>query len=137
MENQSESREARRHEIGERIAAIRTRIGDLQQAQREDTHPIVVPEQQLEAQHNAARSRATSQQALASSIAAFQRAAQAHERSAAWHDHAATAREGGNEEYHRAKAAYHRAAAANDRQRAEAARSILSSRAQPGPDDEQ
>jgi hypothetical protein len=135
VDNQSERRQGRREEIGERLAEIRARIDDLQRAQRESRHPAACGEQLAEAQHHAAFSKATAHQALASSIEAFLRAAGAHDRSAIQHDLAAAAG-GRNEEQHRQQSAHHRAAAAADRQRAETARLLLSSRAGNGQEDE-
>jgi hypothetical protein len=135
VDNQPERRETRREEIGERLAEIRARIDDLQQAQRESRHPVVSGEQLAEALHHVAFSRATAHWALASSIEAFLRAARAHDRSAVQHERAAAA--GGNADEHRQRAAHHRAAAAEDRQRAEAARLLLASRADNGQEDEQ
>jgi hypothetical protein len=125
--NQSERREIRHQEIGDRIAEIRTRINDLQQARREKTHPVASSDQLVEAQHHAAISEAAAHQALIASIEAFQQAANAHEHAAIWHEHAAAA--GGGNEEHLLQAARHRAAAAEDRQRAETAQSFLSGRA--------
>jgi hypothetical protein len=124
VESQSQRREARRRQIGERIAAIRARIGELQQARRENTHPVASREQFVEAQHHAALSEVTAAQALNASIGAFLRAAEAHERAAVQHEHAAATGDG--EEHRRERAAFHRAAAAADRKRAETARSLLS-----------
>lgn len=125
MESQSLRRETRRHEIGDRIAAIRTRIGELQLAQREYRHPVSSGEQLAEAQHHAAISEATAQQALAASIEALVHAAQAHQRAAIQHEQTAAA-EGGDKDHHHERAAFHRAAAAADRQRAKTAQLLLS-----------
>jgi hypothetical protein len=126
VENQSERRETRQHEIGDRIAAIRTRINDLQQP-RESRLPAEAGDLLVEARQHAAESKATAQQALASSINGFLRAAQAHERCAISHERLAAAPDS-NEEEHRQQAARHRAAAAADRRRAERAQSLLASR---------
>jgi hypothetical protein len=129
VENQSERREIRHQEIGDRIAEIRTRINDLQQARRENRHPVAPSEQLVEAQHHAAVSEAAAQQAFIASIEAFQHAAKAHDHAAVWHEHAAEGRDS-NEGQHQQQAARHRAAAAEDRQRAETAQSVLSGRAE-------
>ena len=127
-------RETRRHEIGDRIAAIRTRITDLQQA-RESRLVTATSEQLIEAQHHAAASRAAAHQALATSIRALLRAAEAHERCAISHMRLATAGDIGEEE-HRQEAARHRAAAAADRQRAETVQSLITTdRVKRGQDD--
>jgi hypothetical protein len=134
VDNQPERRQARREEIGERLVEIRARIDDLQRARQESKRPAASGEQLAEAQHYAAFSEVTAQQALASSIEAFLRAARAHDRSAIQHERAAAA---GDEEQHRQQAAHHRAAAAEDRHRAEMARLLLSSRVGNGQEDEQ
>jgi len=126
--NQSERREIRHQEIGDRIAEIRTRINDLKQARRENRHPAASSDQLVEAQHHAAISEAAAQQALIASMEAFLQAAKAHDHAAVWHEHAAAAGDG-NEAEHRLQAARHRAAAAEDRQRAQTAQSFLSGRA--------
>lgn len=123
--NQSERRGIRHQEIGDRIAEIRTRINDLQQARQENRHPAASSDQLLEAQHHAAISEAAAQQALIASMEAFLQAAKAHDHAAVWHEHAAAAGDGSEEE-HQLQAARHRAAAAEDRQRAETAQSFLS-----------
>ncbi|HEY7260813.1 MAG TPA: hypothetical protein VH589_04925 [Trebonia sp.] len=125
MGNQSERRGIRHQEIGDRIAEIRTRINDLQQARQENRHPAASSDQLLEAQHHAAISEAAAQQALIASMEAFLQAAKAHDHAAVWHEHAAAAGDGSEEE-HQLQAARHRAAAAEDRQRAETAQSFLS-----------
>lgn len=124
VESQSRRRETRRREIGGRIAAIRERIGELQLAQRDNRYPVSSGEHLADAQHHAAISEATAQQALAASIEALVHAAQAHERAAIRHEQTAAAA-GGDREQHDKRAAFHRAAAAADRQRAETAQSIL------------
>lgn len=126
MESQRDRRDTRRREIGDRIAAIRVRITDLQQA-RGSRILSASSEQLVEAQHHAADSRATAQQALASSIEGLLRAAEAHERCAISHERLATGPDS-DAEQHRQEAARHRAAAEADRQRAERAQSLLSSR---------
>jgi hypothetical protein len=135
VENQPERRNTRRHEIGDRIAAIRTRIDDLQQA-RESRLTAESSERLTEAQNHAARSRAMAQRALASSIQGLLRAAQAHDRSASSHERLANA-VGSDKEEHRQQVAHHRAAAAADRRRAQAAQELLSSRVMNRPEDEQ
>lgn len=134
MEDQYEHQETRRQEIRDRIAAIRTRIDDLRQA-RESRISGASSEQLIEAQHHAAASRATAQQALASSIEGLLRAAQAHERSAISYERLAAAA-GSDDEQYRKQAAHHRAAAAADRQRAETAKTLFSSRAENSHEDE-
>lgn len=129
MGNESKRREIRHQEIGDRIAEIRARINDLQQARRENKHPAASSDQLVEAQHHAAISEAAARQALIASMDAFLQAAMAHDHAASWHEHAAAAG-GGSQEEHQLQAARHRAAAAEDRQRAETARSSLSGRAE-------
>jgi hypothetical protein len=124
VESQSQHRETRRQEIADRIAAIRTRIDELQQAQREDRHPVSSSEQFGQAEHHAAISEATAQQALDAGIEAFLHAAQAHERAAIQHEYTAAAGSGDAGQHHE-RAAFHRAAAAADRQRAETAQSLI------------
>lgn len=133
VDSQSERREIRRHEIGDRIAAIRTRITDLQQA-RGSRLVTASSEQLIEAQHHAAASRASAHQALATSIRALLRAADAHERCAISHMRLAIPGDL-DEEEHRQEAARHRTAAAADRQRAETVQSLLASRAKKSQDD--
>lgn len=128
MGNQSERREIRHQEIGDRIAEIRTRISDLQQARQENRHPAASSDQLVEAQHHAAISEAAAHQALIASMEAFLQAANAHDHAASWHEHAAAGRDG-NQEEHKQQAARHRAAAAEDRKRAETAQSFLAGRA--------
>ena len=122
--DQSKRQQSRRHEIGDRIADIRMRIDELQQAQRVNRHPVPFGEQFAEAQHHATASEARAQLAVAASIEAFLRAAEAHERVAIRHE-ASAAAGSGDEEQHHQRAAFHRAAAAADRQRAETAQSLL------------
>lgn len=127
MENHSERRETRRHQIAERLAAIRARINDLQQPWESRLAAASV-DHLVQAKHHAADSKAAAQQALASSIQCLLQAAQAHERCSISHERLAAA-PNSNEEQHRQRAVRHRAAAAADRQRAETAQSLLSSRA--------
>jgi hypothetical protein len=136
VDNQPERRETRREEIGERLAEIRTRIAELQQAQREDSHPVASGGQLAQAQQHVTFSRDTAQRALASSVVAFLNAARAHDRSATSHECAAAAR-GSNQEWHRKQAARHRAAAGEDLHRAETARLLLASRAGNSQEDDQ
>jgi hypothetical protein len=136
VDNQPDRRETRREEIGERLAEIRTRIADLQQVQREGSHPVASGEQLAQAQHHVAFSRATAQRALASSVEAFLNAARAHDRSATSHERAAAAG-GQRPEQHRQQAARHRAAADEDRQRAETAQLLLFSRTGNSQEDQQ
>lgn len=127
MESEPGRLGARHQEIGERIAAIRMRIGELQEAQ-EGKHPVASADNLVEAQHHAAISEAAAQRAVTTSIVAFQRAAQAHDRLAVQHEQAAAA--GGSDAHeHDKRAAFHRAAAAADRERAEQAQALLSGRA--------
>jgi hypothetical protein len=119
VDNQPEQRETRRDKIGERLAEIRTRIDDLQQAQQENRHPVASTEQLVEAQHRAASSGTTARQAHANTAEAFLHAAEAHDSAAIQHERTAADRNG-NQEHHRQEAARHRAAADEDRQRAEA-----------------
>lgn len=130
VENQSARRESRRHEIGDRIAAIRIRIDELR---RPLEHRILADSsgKLIEAQQHAANSESSAQQALASSIHGLLQAAEAHERCAISRERLA-AGPYSNEEEHRQQASHHRAAAAADRQRAESAQSLLSSRAEIG-----
>ena len=127
MENHSERRETRRHQIDDRLAAIRARINDLQQS-RESRLAAASIDQLVQARHHAVDSRAAAQQALASSIQGLLQAARAHERCAISHERLAAAPDS-NEEQRRQRAARHRAAAAADRQRAETAQSLLCSHA--------
>lgn len=117
----------RRQQIGDRIATIRSRISELQQAQQTGSEQVSSRAQLTEAQHHAAVSDAAAQQALAASIDAFEQAAQAHDRLASHYQREADY--GGRDpDGCRQRAAYQREAAASDRRRAEAARSLLSSR---------
>ncbi len=127
MEDEPERWAGRRRQIGDRIAAIRTRIAELRQARQAAGHPVSSSGQLAEAQHHAAVSGDAAQRALAASIDAFQRAAEAHEHLAAQYEEAA--RGGSGQEDHRQRAARHRAAAAADRQRAAKAQSLRSGRA--------
>ena len=127
MENEAERWAGRRQQIGDRIAAIRARIGELREAQQVREQPVSSSGQLAEAQHHAAVSEAAAQQALDASIDAFRRAAEAHERLAVQYEEAAASRDG-DRELNRQRAASHRAAAAADWQRAEAAQSLLASR---------
>lgn len=49
VENQPERRETRSEEIGDRITAIRARLGELRQARQENRHPVTSSEQFIEA----------------------------------------------------------------------------------------
>ena len=126
MESESDRRKGRRQQIGDRIVAIRTRIDELQQAAQTGKYPVSSTGQLIEAQHYAAASEAAAQRALAASIDALRRAGEAHERLAAQYQQAATT--GGGEEDRRERAAFHHAAAATDRQRADTAETLLTSR---------
>jgi hypothetical protein len=128
VESESERWAARRVQIGERIAAIRTRIGELKEAQHEGGPPVSGSVQLVEAQHYAAVSEAVARRALTASIDAFKRAAEAHERLTRQFEQREAAG-GKDQEKHHERAAFHRAAATADRRRAETAQSLLSSRA--------
>ena len=69
----------RREEIGQRLAAIRTRIDELNALRQDDTRRAAVSERTGSAQRQAAASQVAAEQAIAASIRAFRRAAQAHE----------------------------------------------------------
>ena len=86
----------RRQRIGDRITAIRARIGELQQPQHTGK-PVSSGGQLADAQHHAAISEAAAQRALAASIDAFRRAAEAHERLVTQYEQAAAARGSGQE----------------------------------------
>lgn len=119
MDHKPESGESRREEIGQRLAAIRTRMDELKTVRQDDASPAAVSERIGSAQRQAA-----AEQAITASIRAFRRAAGAHEHAALQHELAAAAGFGDKDQHER-QAARHRAAAAADTQRAEHAQSLL------------
>ncbi len=123
MDEQTDRRQTRRQQIGDRLAAIRARIDDLRQP-REARVATASGELAVEAQDHADAAQAAAQQALARSIEGLLAAAKAPERCAISHERLALS-PGSDKEHHRQRAAAHREAAAVDRQRAETARSLL------------
>ena len=129
----SGSGQSRAEDIRRRLAAIRTRMGELRATRHDDASPAAAGERMASAQRQAATSQAAAEQATAASIRAFGRAAEAHEHAARQHERAAAAGLGDKDQHER-QAAIHRAAAAADTQRADHARSRSGSPDVPGPD---
>jgi hypothetical protein len=123
VDDKPESREGRREEIGQRLAAIRTRMDELKAVRQDDASPAAVSERIGSAQRQAAASHAAAEQVITGSIRAFRTAAGAHEHAALQHERAAAAGFGDKDQHER-QAARHRAAAAADTQRAEWAQSL-------------
>jgi hypothetical protein len=76
VDDKPESGGSRREEIGQRLAAIRTRIDELKPAvQQDDASPTAVSERIGSAQRQAAASQVAAEHAIAASIRAFRRSA--------------------------------------------------------------
>jgi len=116
--------ESRREEIGQRLAAIGTRMDELKAVRPDDASPAAVGERLVSAQRQAAASQAAAERAVAASVRAFRRAAEAHEHAALQYERAAAAGFG-DQGQHERLAARHRAAAAADARRAEHAQAFL------------
>jgi hypothetical protein len=124
VDDKHASGEGRREEIGQRLAAIRTRMDELKAVRQDDASAAAVRKRISSAQRQAAASQAAAEHAIAASIRAFRRSAHAHEHAALQHDRAAAAGFG-DKDQHKQQAARHRVAAVVDIQQAEYAQSLL------------
>jgi hypothetical protein len=130
---ETETRAERRGQLDERLAAIRTRLSELQQMRaRGPVTPIQWQQRVEAAQHHAAAAQAAAIQQLTYSAASFRRAAEAHDRAAAEHERAASSGSSQSPD-HKRQAAIHRAAAVHDRQRTHQVQSLLSTAVPAGP----
>jgi hypothetical protein len=134
MDSERQSRESRSEAIRRRLDAIHVRIGELDRAQKgerdKNSGLLGLAERGSDAQGHARESEAAAERAAISCVAAYLHAAEAHERAAATHQQLAAAGFG-DLARHRQRAAFHLAGAAADRQRANAARSLIPGRSLP------
>lgn len=127
MGDASQPQLSRKQTIDQRIAAIRTRLQELEELR--EVAPAPTPSTHLErldvAHRRSAAAKVGARRALASSAQAFRNAAAAHDQAA--NEHAKVAASGaGDTDKHLRQEAFHRAAAIADQQRAEGAESLLS-----------
>jgi hypothetical protein len=126
VDSESTSPSGRRQEIGTRLGAVRARLDELRERDRDAVRSYQPGsgERMGAAHRHAAEARAAANLALASSAEAFRSVADAHERVARVHERAAVSGLGDVRQHER-QAAMHRAAAVAERERADRAESLI------------